>query len=64
MMTEPDSEEPTSENLRLFRGKVRFNSFDRDLNDVITKVKSGRMTPDEAEGRRSTATPARASPVR
>jgi hypothetical protein len=48
-MTDPDPKEPALVNLPLFRGKVRFNSFDRQLVDVITKVKSGRMTPDEAE---------------
>jgi hypothetical protein len=44
-MTDPDPKEPALVNLPLFRGKVR----DRQLVDVITKVKSGRMTPEEAE---------------
>jgi hypothetical protein len=48
-MTEPDPKEPALVNLPLFRGKVRFNSFDRQLVDVVTKVKSSVMTPEEAE---------------
>jgi hypothetical protein len=48
-MSEPDPEEPALVKLPLFRGKVRFNSFNRQLIDIITKVRSGDMTPDAAE---------------
>jgi hypothetical protein len=48
-MSEPDPEEPALVRLPLFRGKVRFNRFDRQLIDTITKVRSGDMTPDAAE---------------
>jgi hypothetical protein len=49
VMSEPDPKEPALVKLPLFRGEVRFNSFNRQLVDVITKVKSGDMTPDAAE---------------
>jgi hypothetical protein len=48
-MTDPDPKEPALVNLPLFRGKVHFDTFDRQLVDVIAKVKSGTMTPAEAE---------------
>jgi hypothetical protein len=48
-MTELDPEESALVKLPLFRGKARFNSFNRQLMDIITKVRSGEMTPDAAE---------------
>jgi hypothetical protein len=48
-MNDMDANEPAPVKLGLFRGKIRLNSFDRQLVDVVAKVRSGQLTPAEAE---------------
>jgi hypothetical protein len=48
-MTDPTSNTPTTENLGSPRGWVRVGSLDPELIGVVTRVKSGEMSPDQAE---------------